>query len=310
MRVVAAFVVAVGVCAALLGVAVARSPDPSGFATLLARRERAEHAPPVVLADVSPALREAVVATEDERFWSHHGVDVLGLVRAAAYDVTHLSAAQGGSTITEQLCKQLYLGGDDHSLWRKLEDAVTAFRLESRVSKDRILSAYLSSVYLGDGSYGVARASERYFGVAPSRLTLAQATMLAGLVQAPSAYDPYRHPEAARRRQEAVLLSMMRARDLPAPRADAVLAAPIRLADGRTVPGIADAQLAVGASFSSAELAGGLALIAVSLAVALTRRRRRVSRRTDVGAPVAWRAATVGALALGLVIAVRSFRVG
>ena len=107
----------------------------------------------------------------------------------------HLSYAQGASTITEQVAKLLYLGGNDHTPWRKLEDAMLALKLENRYGKEQILAAYLDTPYLGEGTYGVADASEHYFGVTPKRLDTAQATLLAGLIQAPSAYDPVRHPE-------------------------------------------------------------------------------------------------------------------
>src|SRR5262249_53557199 len=116
-------------------------------------------APGPPLTSVSPLLREAVVATEDERFYQHHGVDVLGVLRALPYDLTHLSLAQGASTITEQVAKNLYLGGNDRSPWRKLEDAAVALKLERRYSKQRILAAYLDTAYFGDGAVGAAAAS-------------------------------------------------------------------------------------------------------------------------------------------------------
>ena len=111
----------------------------------------------------------------------------------------HLSFAQGASTITEQVAKVLYLNGNDHSPWRKLEDAAVAVKLEDRYDKEQILGAYLNSVYFGEGAYGVWRASRRYFGVSPRSLDLAQASMLAGLIQAPSAYDPLRDPASGSR---------------------------------------------------------------------------------------------------------------
>ena len=150
-----------------------------------------------------------MVATEDERFYRHHGIDLIGVLRALPYDLVHLSFAQGASTITEQVAKVLYLNGNDHSLWRKLEDAAVAVKLEGRYDKEQILGAYLNSVYFGEGAYGVWRASERYFGVSPRSLDLAQASLLAGLIQAPSAYDPFRDPALARARQVEVLRAMV-----------------------------------------------------------------------------------------------------
>src|SRR5262249_33334956 len=145
----------------------------------------------VPLGSIAVRMREAVVAAEDERFWRHHGVDAIGVARAAAYDVSHFSLRQGASTITEQLGKDLYLGGDDRSPLRKVEDAVVAVRLESHLSKDQILELYLNEVYFGAGAVGVDQASERYFGVSPSHLSLAEASLLAGLIQAPTLDDPF-----------------------------------------------------------------------------------------------------------------------
>ena len=177
--------------------------------TRLHARLRATNGGPVALSRVAPWLRDAVVATEDERFYRHHGVDVIGVLRAVPYDLVHLSFAQGASTITEQVAKVLYLNGNDHSPWRKLEDAAVAVKLEDRYDKEQILGAYLNSVYFGEGAYGVWRASRRYFGVSPRSLDLAQASMLAGLIQAPSAYDPLRDPALARARQVEVLRAMV-----------------------------------------------------------------------------------------------------
>ena len=176
----------------------ATSPDATGLGERVQARLRATGGRPVVVSRVAPWLRDAVVATEDERFYRHHGVDLIGVLRALPYDLVHLSFAQGASTITEQVAKLLYLNGNDHSLWRKLEDAAVAVKLEGRYDKEQILGAYLNSVYFGEGAYGVWRASRRYFGVSPRSLDLAQASMLAGLIQAPSAYDPFRDPALAR----------------------------------------------------------------------------------------------------------------
>ena len=313
--VLAGLVAGLVLSAVVVGWAIARAPNPSNFAAVVAEREPATRARPVALSRIAPFLREAVVATEDERFWRHHGVDVEGLLRAAAFDATHLTTAQGASTITEQLSKDLYLGGNDHSPWRKLEDAVTAFRLETLASKDAILAAYMNTVYLGDGNFGVARASERYFGAPPSRLSLPQASLLAGLIQAPSTYDPFNDPSAARVRQAVVLTSMIRTHDVTAQEADAALSAPLRLANGRTLPAVGPVDLSVGPAFSMGELVAGVAtMVAAGLAIVLVRRRRRRGRvrsaRSRVAPAMAWRAATIGAMAIGFVIAVRSFRVG
>jgi membrane peptidoglycan carboxypeptidase len=212
-------------------------------------------------------LREAIVATEDERFYHHHGIDIIGVLRALPYDVTHLSFAEGASTITEQVVKVLYLHGNDHSLWRKLEDAATAVKLEERATKTQILWAYLNSAYFGDGTYGIAAASARYFGVRPAELGLGQASLLAGLIQAPSLYDPFQRPELARARQAEVLRSLVRDGFVAQPRAQAVLAQPLRLRDGSSLPGLRGVDLAPGSAFVWWQLALGAAIVALGLAV-------------------------------------------
>src|SRR5262249_14652885 len=132
----------------IVGAAITSPPlgDPEALIRARIRQEGARYAP---LSSIAPAMTQAVVAAEDERFSRHHGVDLLGVIRAGAYDVSHLSFAQGASTITEQLAKNLYFGGDDHSPWRKLQDAWMALRIETRLSKDQILEAYLNTAYFG-----------------------------------------------------------------------------------------------------------------------------------------------------------------
>ncbi|HYT78319.1 MAG TPA: biosynthetic peptidoglycan transglycosylase [Actinomycetota bacterium] len=184
----------------------------------------------VPLETVSPFARQAVVAAEDERFYRHHGVDVIGILRALAYDASHLSLRQGASTITEQLAKELYLGGNDHSAWLKLEDAVLAVRIESHMSKEQIRDEYLNTVYFGHGAFRIKQAAERYFHASPARLTLAQSSLVAGLIHAPSADDPFSSPRAARLRQADVLTSMIHNHDVTLVEADRVLATPLSLA--------------------------------------------------------------------------------
>ena len=166
------------------------SPSGGGLGPRVSARLRAGSGRPVALDRIAPILRQAVVATEDERFYRHHGVDLIGVLRALPYDLAHFSLAQGASTITEQVAKILYLRGNDHTLWRKLEDAAVALKLEGRYGKEQLLAAYLNSVYFGNGAYGVRAASRGCFAVEPNRLTLPQASLLAGLIQAPSADNP------------------------------------------------------------------------------------------------------------------------
>jgi membrane peptidoglycan carboxypeptidase len=158
--------------------------------------------------EVPSLLAEAVVATEDERFYEHHGIDVIGLGRAVLYDVSHLCACQGGSTITQQLVKDVYLGGSDGGL-NKLADMALAVKVELRFSKAQILADYLSVVLTGYGRYGMANAACADFHRPLADLDLGQLALLAGLPQAPSAYDPLLHPEAALVRRQEVLAAMV-----------------------------------------------------------------------------------------------------
>jgi penicillin-binding protein 1A len=158
--------------------------------------------------EVPKLLAEAVVATEDERFYSHHGVDSLGLSRALLYDVVNVCACQGGSTITEQLVKDVYLGGSDRG-YNKLEDIAVALKVERVLTKAQIMADYLSEITTGFGIYGVTAAACAYFRAPLGSLTLGQYALLAGVTQAPSLYDPNVDPEAARARRAQVLASMV-----------------------------------------------------------------------------------------------------
>jgi membrane peptidoglycan carboxypeptidase len=257
------------------------------------------------LGSTAPILRDAVVATEDERFYRHHGIDVLGVLRAIPYDVVHLSYAQGASTITEQVAKLLYLNGNDHTPWRKLEDALLALKLEDRYGKEKILAAYLDTTYLGEGTYGVAAASRHYFGIGPSRLDTAQASLLAGLIQAPSAYDPQRHPGAARARQVDVLRSLVREGYVTDAEAARALATPLRLRGGAVLPAVQGVSLEPGAAFVWWELALG-ATVALLGAVALV--ASRLPRVRLAHGIVAFRVVTLVIVLLGAAAVFRSFR--
>jgi membrane peptidoglycan carboxypeptidase len=246
----------------------------------------------VAASAIAPILRDAVVATEDERFYRHHGI-------------VHLSFAQGASTITEQVGKLLYLGGNDHTLWRKLEDAALALKLEGRYTKEQILAAYLDSAYFGEGAYGAWAASERYFGVRPLKLDTAQATLLAGLIQAPSAYDPIAHPAAARARQVEVLRSLVRNGFLTEEEAAAALARPVRLRAGRTLAPLRQIDLAPGPAFVWRQLALGAA-IAATAALALA--ASGIPRFRGVRGVHAVRLLSLVLLLLGAAVVIRSFR--
>ncbi len=259
----------------------------------------------VAASALAPILRDAVVATEDERFYRHHGIDIVGVLRALPYDATHLSLAQGASTITEQVAKLLYLQGNDHTPWRKLEDASVALKLEARYTKAQILAAYLNSDYFGEGAYGAWAASKRYFGVPPRQLDTAQASLLAGLIQAPSLYDPFRHPRLARMRQAEVLRSLVRDGFLTKAEASVAAGRPLRLRAGRTLPPIRGVDLAPGSAFIWWRLALGTAvtLLGTLLLVASQRPRLRIAHGL-----VAFRIASVLLTLFGIGIAIRAFR--
>src|SRR5215475_5563466 len=162
----------------------------------------------VPLAQIPKPLREAVLATEDARFYSHHGVDPMGIARAVYQNFRRGRIVEGGSTITQQLAKVLFLT-PDKSLERKLKEAVLALELERRYSKDRIFEMYLNQIYFGHGAFGVEAAARTFYGKSVSDLTLSECTLLAGLPKAPSTYSPFEHPEAAKRRRATVLARMV-----------------------------------------------------------------------------------------------------
>jgi len=162
---------------------------------------------PVTLKDLPKFLPEAVVATEDRHFYSHFGLDPIGLVRALLVDLRAGHVVQGGSTITQQLAKNLFLT-PERSLKRKVQELVLALKLEHRFSKEQILTLYLNRVYLGNGTWGVDAAARRYFGKPATRLDLYQSALIAGLLKAPSRYNPINDPDLSRERTAQVLDNM------------------------------------------------------------------------------------------------------
>ena len=189
---------------------------------------------------ISPHIKNAVVAIEDRRFYEHEGVDYAAIGRALWQDILRRQAVQGGSTITQQFVKNALSAQGDRSVFQKLREAALAYHLERKWSKDKILSQYLNTVYFGNGAYGIEAAVRTYFGdgdepeergadltgiqyappedeLDPRRreafdVTPAQAALLAGLIASPSAYDPVEHPEAARDRRDLVLAHMLEQR--------------------------------------------------------------------------------------------------
>jgi penicillin-binding protein 1A len=163
----------------------------------------------VALKDVSPHLRNAVVAVEDHRFRYHLGIDPLGLGRAVIENLQARGIAEGGSTITQQLARTLFLS-NSQTWGRKLKEAALALMLEQRLSKDQILELYLNRVYLGAGTYGVEKMSRHLFGKSAKELTLAESALVAGLIQRPSGLSPWSNLAGARQRSAVVLARMQR----------------------------------------------------------------------------------------------------
>jgi penicillin-binding protein 1A len=162
----------------------------------------------VPLTQIPNTLREAIIATEDHRFYSHWGIDPIGIARAVVQNYRRGRIVEGGSTITQQLTKVLFLT-PDKSLERKLKEAILALELERRYSKDRILEMYLNQVYFGHGAFGVEAAARTYFGKSVSELDVREAALIGGLPRAPSSYSPFEHPDAAKLRRETVLRRMV-----------------------------------------------------------------------------------------------------
>jgi membrane peptidoglycan carboxypeptidase len=196
---------------------------------------------PVPLSDVPPYLQDALVATEDRRFYSHHGVDMRGLLRGAVS--TTGGDTQGGSTLTMQYVKQLryYQAGDDvkaqqaaidQNLNRKIEDAKCAIYIERTLkeSKPKILENYLNIAFFGENSYGIQTAAETYFNKPARKLTLPESALLVGLLRAPSAYDPFVNPQAAKTRRNEVLDNLVTVGKLNPARAEQLKATPVSLA--------------------------------------------------------------------------------
>jgi penicillin-binding protein 1A len=157
--------------------------------------------------EISPWMKHSIVAIEDRRFWDHNGIDLRGIFRAAWADVRHKQVLEGGSTIVQQFVKNAYLA-NERSFARKVREAALSWQLSQRWSKPRILTAYLNTIYFGNGAYGVQQAAKVYFGEDAADLTLPQAALLAGIPADPTAYDPVRHPGAAKARRATVLAAM------------------------------------------------------------------------------------------------------
>ena len=206
--------------------------NAQGRVRALAARDGASH----VGAPVPRTFAESLVASEDGRFYSEPGIDPVGIARALWLSLTRPGVDAGGSTLSQQLAKRLYTDGTT-GVGAEAEQVALAVKLNLAYSKSQILRMYAAAVYFGNGFYGLHNAACGYFGVPPEALTLGQASVLAGLVQAPSAYDPFRHPVLARLRQRYVLSRLVADGVIGASRARAVAGAPLQLRQGATPAG-------------------------------------------------------------------------
>jgi penicillin-binding protein 1A len=185
---------------------------------------------------ISPRMKHAIVAIEDRRFWEHSGIDLRGIGRAAWADVRNKSAVQGGSTITQQYVKNVYVG-DQRSIGRKVREAALAWQLTQQRSKDWILTAYLNTIYFGNGAYGIQQAARTYFDKGALKLTLPEAALLAGIPANPTGYDPVTRPRQARARRSQVLRAMVQVGSITPAEAAEASRAPLPRAEDVRLPG-------------------------------------------------------------------------
>ncbi len=176
---------------------------------------------------IADVMKQAIVAVEDRRFFAHHGIDLHGILRAVWADITNQKVVQGGSTITQQFVKNAFTTAQ-RSFGRKLKEAALAWQLEQHWTKDRILTAYLNTIYFGNGAYGVEQAAQVYFHHPAEALTLPEAALLAGMPADPSLYDPVTHPRLAKARRRHVLEDMLELQD--------ITPAQLRAADATPLP--------------------------------------------------------------------------
>ena len=185
--------------------------------------------------EIAPIMRQAIVSVEDKRFFEHKGIDLRGVARALWADITHKAIVEGGSTITQQFVKNAYIR-NERTFARKVREAALAWQLEKRWhNKDRILTAYLNTIYFGNGAYGIQQAAQTYFHKGAKYLQLSEAALLAGIPSDPARYDPVANPRAAKERRRLVLADMLAQGKIS--RAD------YRLADSAPLPKAEDIHL-------------------------------------------------------------------
>lgn len=198
---------------------------------------RGDTATSTITADTLPEhLVDAVLAVEDRRFYHHFGIDIIGTTRAAVANLRAGRVVQGGSTITQQLAKNLFLT-PDRTFRRKVQEMLLAFWLETRFSKDEILALYLNRVYFGAGAWGAENAARRYFGKGPHELDIGEAALLAGLLKAPSRYSPANDTARAAVRATVVLDLMLATGRITEEERFAAASTPIRVSRGSSSPG-------------------------------------------------------------------------
>ena len=185
----------------------------------------------VFLRDIPVALRQAVIAVEDKKFYAHGGFDIESILRATVVNVEAGEIEEGGSTITQQLAKNLFLT-QERSFTRKVEELLLAISIERHFDKNKILEMYLNTIYFGSGFYGIYDAAQGYFAKEPKDLTVAECALLAGIPNAPSIYSPYVNFELAKKRQRIVIDAMVKAHFLTQRAAEEVRMEDIILADG------------------------------------------------------------------------------
>jgi penicillin-binding protein 1A len=204
----------------------------AGDGTLLGAVPSTTNRQPLFLKQISPWLVKGTVAIEDRRFYEHGGIDIRAIGRAIVADLKAGRVVQGGSTITQELVRNLYIGSSERTLERKLHEACLANKLADRWSKRQILAAYLNTVFYGRHAIGAQAAAQTYFSRPARSLTLPQAALLAGLPQAPSVYDPLERPDVALTRRDEVLRAMLVARYINRRQYRWAVHAPIRLSPG------------------------------------------------------------------------------
>ena len=205
--------------------------------TILATLRGSESRILVDTADIAPIMQQAIVAVEDKRFYEHRGVDLRGIGRAIWADITSKKVVQGGSTITQQFVKNSCVT-TARTISRKLKEAALAWQLEQRWKKPRILTAYLNTIYFGNGAYGIQRAAQTYFDTSASRLTLPQAALLAGIPADPTRFDPVTNPKTAKARRLEVLKAMLSQKEISPADLGRANRAPLPKASDVHLPGI------------------------------------------------------------------------